>query len=151
MITPKVNCYNGLWPVSVLLSGVYTPKFQCPKISPKGEHRREWKKCLQYNPCQQDWKGSVSGVDPWSESSFLRLPSFPLILIFLSTPSSLLSPLLHTSDSPLLVYNPFFSSYWPTALCFHKSCFKCLISKTSTPPLPIALSLLSNSVSLQVL
>lgn len=150
MITPKVNCYNGLWPVSELFSGVYFSKFPCPKIYQEGEQGREWKKCLQYNPCQQDWKGSVSGVDPCSESSFLGLPFLPLILIFLSTPSSLLSPLLHTSDSPLLVYNPFFfSSYWPTALSFHKSCFKCLISKTNTPP--IALSLLSNSVSLQLL
>ena len=47
-------------------------KFQCPRITPKGEHGREWKKCLKYNPCQQDGEERVSGVDPWGESAFLR-------------------------------------------------------------------------------
>lgn len=37
-----------------------------------------------------------------------RFSAYLLPLIFLSTPSSLLSPLLHTSESPLLVYSPGF-------------------------------------------
>ena len=80
-------------------------------------------------------------LDLFPSNSFQMYTFYSSLLIFLPLSSSL-HPLQSPFSSPSHLRKSFtclqsrfvfFLSYWPTALCFHKSCFKCLISKTNIP------------------
>lgn len=126
-------------------------QFQCSRMTTK---KRTWEilgEMFTVQSLSGNGKKGVSRVEVWGESAFLRLTSllipfrcrlFYKTSLQLSSCSPSSPPHQSPSSSPswprkysaCLHWRVFFLSYWPTALCFHKSCFKCLLCKTNNTP-----------------
>lgn len=126
-------------------------QFQGSRITAKKRTWETLRKMFSVQSLSGTGETRVPRVDISGEEDFLR-PTSPLIPFrcgpfykaslqlsscFPSSPPHqppFLSPSQLRKCSACLHLRAFFKSYWPTALCFHKFSFKCLLRKTNNTP-----------------